>query len=190
MREAEAQNRVDRVFAHRARGSHKDTRLCPREDTLRAQPAKTPHFQRARQLQNLSARRSNTMSRLFAAGFVALALASLPVVANAQEGASISVVQAQFTDKIESRKPVSDASALASGQVVTYWVEVSNPNDAQPITLVWKLDGVEAGRQMLDIGHAPHWRTWGSFPTKKAHAIEVQVLDRDGHEIHADTLNL
>jgi hypothetical protein len=130
------------------------------------------------------------MSRLFAAGFVAVALASLPIVASAQEGASITVVQAQFTDKIESRKPVGDASTLKSGQVVTYWVEVNNPNDAQPITLVWKLDGVEAGKQTLDVGHAPHWRTWGSFPTKKAHAVEVHVLDQDGHEIHADTLSL
>jgi hypothetical protein len=130
------------------------------------------------------------MSRFFAAGLVALATASLPIVANAQEGAAVSIVQAQFTDKIESHKPVGDASELKSGQVVTYWVEVSNPNEAQPITLVWKLDGVEVGKQTLDVGHAPHWRTWGSFPSRKAHAIEVRVLDKDGHELHADTLNL
>jgi hypothetical protein len=129
------------------------------------------------------------MSRLFAAGF-ALAIASLPLAANAQEGAPISVVTAQFTDKIEAHKPVGDASTLKSGQVVTYWVEVDNPSDAQAITLVWKLDGVESGKQTLDVGHAPHWRTWGSFPTRKAHSIEVHVLDKDGRELRADTLSL
>jgi hypothetical protein len=174
-----------RILAWRARHA-----VCPREDAPPARPRETrgnsPGTAGAKPLRT----EVITMSRLFAAGFVALAVASLPIVANAQEGDAISVQNAQFTDKIESHKPIGDASTLKSGQVVTYWVEVNNPNEAQPITLVWKLDGVEAGKQTLDVGHAPHWRTWGSFPSRKAHAIEVHVLDKDGHELRADTLNL
>jgi hypothetical protein len=130
------------------------------------------------------------MNRLFTASFFALAVTAFSAVAGAEDGGAISVVNGQFTDKIEAHKPVGDAASIKSGQVATYWVEVSNPGDAQPITLVWKLDGAEAGKQTLDVGHAPHWRTWGSFPTKKAHSIEVHVLDKDGHELRADTLSL
>jgi hypothetical protein len=57
------------------------------------------------------------------------------------------------------------------------------------ITLLWKLDGVEARKQTLDVGRSPRWRTWGSWPTKKAHAIEVHVLDKDGRELKSDSLS-
>ena len=57
-------------------------------------------------------------------------------------------------------------------------------------TLVWKLDGQEAGRQTLDVGRAPAWRTWGSWPTKKSHVIEVEVVNKDGASLHKDSVTL
>jgi hypothetical protein len=103
---------------------------------------------------------------------------------------SVSVVRGQFTDKVENHLPVGDASALAQEKLATYWVEVNNPGDATDVTLVWKLDGQEVARQSLDIGRAPHWRTWGTCPTRKAHAIAVDVLDKDGHSLKTDTATL
>jgi hypothetical protein len=127
------------------------------------------------------------MSRPFTfLALTTLVLTALPLTAFADDG--VSVVRGQFTNKVEASQPVGDPTTVAAGQVATYWVEVCNPKDATQITLVWKLDGAEAGKQTLDIGHAPHWRTWGSWPTKKAHTIEVQVLDKDGKEIQKDTL--
>ena len=129
------------------------------------------------------------MSRRFwSRAATTLLLSAIPLTAFADDG--VSVVRGQFTNKVEASKPVGDASTIASGQIATYWVEVSNPNDATQITLVWKLDGVESGKQTLDVGRAPHWRTWGSWPTKKAHAVEVQVLDKDGRELQKETLSL
>jgi hypothetical protein len=103
---------------------------------------------------------------------------------------SVSVVRSQFTDKVENHLPVGDASALAQDKIATYWVEMSNPGEATEVTLVWKLDGQEVTRQALDIGRAPHWRTWGTCPTRKAHAIDVEVLDKEGHSLKTDTAKL
>jgi hypothetical protein len=129
------------------------------------------------------------MSRRFwSLAFTTLVLTALPLTAFADGDENVSVVRAQFTNKVEASKPTGDGGTIASGQVATYWLEVSNPKDATQITLVWKLDGAEQGKQTLDIGHAPHWRTWGSWPTKKAHTIEVQVLDKDGHELKTESL--
>ena len=129
------------------------------------------------------------MSRRFFVSALPAAFALLlPFTALADDEAA-SVVRAQFTDKIESSKPVGDASSIARGQTATYWVEVSAKEPTQ-ITLAWKIDGADAGTQSLDIGRSPHWRTWGSWPTRNAKTIEVHVLDKDGHELHADTLNL
>jgi hypothetical protein len=103
---------------------------------------------------------------------------------------SVSVVRGQFTDKVENHLPAGDATALAQEKLATYWVEVNNPGDATEVTLVWKLDGQETARQSLDVGRAPHWRTWGMCPTRKAHTIEVEVLDKDGHSLKTDTATL
>ena len=115
-------------------------------------------------------------------GFVLIAS-----VAHAQDDAPISVVSSQFTDKVEAGKPVGDASAI--GATATYFVVAQNAKEATQITLVWKLDDKEAVRQTLDVGTSPRWRTWGSCPTKKAHAIEVDVLDANGAVIKTDKLD-
>jgi hypothetical protein len=101
--------------------------------------------------------------------------------------ADVSVVRSQFTDKVDNRLPVGDASTLAPEKVATYWVEVNNPGDATDVVLVWKLDGKEVTRQTLEIGRAPHWRTWGMCGTQKAHTIEVEVLDKEGHSLKTDS---
>jgi hypothetical protein len=54
------------------------------------------------------------------------------------------------------------------------------------VTLVWKLDGTEVTRQSLDVGRSPRWRTWGSCGTRKAHTIEVEILDAEGHSLKTD----
>jgi hypothetical protein len=128
--------------------------------------------------------------------FLIAILAASPVLATAlpayaDEGTEgVSVVHGQFTDKIENRLPASDTTSLAQGKLATYWVEMSNPGEATEVTLVWKLDGKEVVRQSLDIGRAPHWRTWGSCGTQKAHTIEIEVLDKDGHSLKTDSATL
>jgi len=123
--------------------------------------------------------------------FVAAAVACFATFAtSAFADGNVSVVRGQFTTKIDASKPVDDGASLASGQVVTYWVEVNNPNDATQIQLVWKLDGTEVVKQTLDVGRSPRWRTWGMCATRKAHTIEVQVLDKDGHEIKTDKIDV
>jgi Protein of unknown function (DUF2914) len=131
------------------------------------------------------------MTRSFIIAMIAVSpvvFTALPAAADdATTAAAVSVVRGQFTDKVENHLPVGDASALSTGKLATYWVEVNNPGDATAVTLVWKLDGREAARQSLDVGRAPHWRTWGMCGTQKAHTIEVEVLDKDGHSIKTDS---
>jgi hypothetical protein len=69
-------------------------------------------------------------------------------------------------------------------------LDVSNAKDATQITLVWTIDGKEAAKQTLDVGHSPHWRTWGSWSIKNAHKVEVKVTDADGTTLKEDTLTL
>ncbi len=109
-------------------------------------------------------------------------------LANADGASSVEVVRSQFTDKVESSNPVAGADQLASAAHVTYWVAVKNANQPTTITLVWKLDGKESGRQSLDIGTSPQWKTWGAHATMGAKSIEVDVLDASGQAIKTDTL--
>jgi Protein of unknown function (DUF2914) len=131
--------------------------------------------------------RSLLVAALVVSSFSFLAPAALADEAGA---ASVSVVRSQFTDKVENHLPVGDSSALAQDKIATYWVEMNNPGDATEVTLVWKLDGQEITRQSLDIGRASHWRTWGTCPTRKAHAIDIEVLDKDGHSLKTDSVKI
>src|SRR5262249_50559101 len=105
---------------------------------------------------------------------VAAPLFAPPLVSPAHaEGAqspaegSVSVVKGQFTDRVEAGKPVGDSSALKDAAKATYWLDVSNlGKDTVQLTLVWTIDGKEAAKQTLEVGHSPHWRTWGSWSIK------------------------
>jgi hypothetical protein len=133
------------------------------------------------------------MTRRFAvAALVVPSLFLFLPLAFAEEApaSSLSIVRSQFTDKVENHLPVGDASALGQDKVATYWVEVNNPGESTEVTLVWKLDGQEITRQALDIGRAPHWRTWGTCPTRKAHAIDVELLDKEGHSLKTDSAKI
>jgi hypothetical protein len=124
------------------------------------------------------------------ASLLALAIAAFaPSVAHADTTGDVEVVRSQFTDKVESSNPVAGADQLSQATRVTYWVAVKNQKEATTITLVWKLDGQEAGRQSLDIGTSPSWKTWGTHARGSAKSIEVDVLDKSGNQIKTDTLS-
>jgi len=120
--------------------------------------------------------------------FAAAVAVSLATTAFAQETGEIAVQKSQFTDKVESSKPVN-AIDLSHDRVATYWVEVKNTKAPTHVTLVWKLDGKEVTRQSLDVGISPAWKTWGSAPLRGAKSIEVDVLDESGNVLKVDTLS-
>jgi hypothetical protein len=111
-------------------------------------------------------------------------------IAHAQAAGEVEVVRSQFTDKVEQSNPVANPDQLGQSSRVTYWVAVKNAKEATTITLVWKLDGHESGRQTLDVGTSPAWKTWGTHATMGAKSIEVDVLDKSGATIKTDTLAL
>lgn len=117
-------------------------------------------------------------------------VASAATADDAPAASDVSVVQSQFTDKVEQGKPVAGADQLAQAKSVTYFLAVKNAKDATQVVLVWKLDGREALRQTLDVGTSPAWKTWGSAPTHNAKSIEVDVLDKGGATLKVDTLAL
>lgn len=122
------------------------------------------------------------------ASLAALAIALVAPYAHA-DGADVEVVKSQFTDKVEQSNPVAAADQLSQATRVTYWVAVKNAKEPTTITLVWKLDGQEAGRQSLDVGTSPSWKTWGTHARGNAKSIEVDVLDKSGNQIKTDTLS-
>jgi hypothetical protein len=99
--------------------------------------------------------------------------------------ASVAVVGAQFSDKIESGRPVGDGKSAA---LVTYFVEVKNSGDASQVVLVWSHDGKETARKTLDVGRSSKWRTWGMATARGAKTIEVRVIDANGNELKKDVL--
>jgi hypothetical protein len=124
------------------------------------------------------------------ASLLALAIAAFaPSIAHADTTGDVEVVRSQFTDKVESSNPVAAADQLSSATRVAYWVSVKNTKEPTTITLVWKLDGQEAGRQTLDVGTSPSWKTWGMHARGAAKSIEVDVLDKSGTQIKTDTLS-
>lgn len=135
---------------------------------------------------------------MVAARFSRIAFLSLAALATAfstearADGESaVSVVKGQFTDRVEAGKPVGDSTALKDAGKATYWLDVSNTGkDPVQVTLVWTIDGKEASKQTLEVGHSPHWRTWGSWTIKNAHSVNVKVLDADGKSLHEDSLSL
>lgn len=104
--------------------------------------------------------------------------------------ADVGVVRGQFTDRVERGQPVAARDALGRGTNLTYWVEVRNTDAPTAVTLVWRLDGREVARQTLEVGRAPRWRTWGSWRTRGARAVEVQVIDVRGATLHTDQIAL
>jgi hypothetical protein len=125
------------------------------------------------------------------ASLLALAIAAFaPSIAHADTTTGeVEVVNSQFTDKVESSNPVASQDQLSSATRVTYWVAVKNTKEPTTITLVWKLDGQEAGRQTLDIGTSPSWKTWGAHARGNAKSIEVDVLDKSGTQVKTETLS-
>jgi hypothetical protein len=128
------------------------------------------------------------------ASLLALAIAAFaPSIAHADTTPElkpdVEVVKSQFTDKVESSNPVASQDQLSSATRVTYWVAVKNTKEPTTITLVWKLDGQEAGRQTLDVGISPSWKTWGTHARGSAKSIEVDVLDKSGTQVKSDTLS-
>jgi hypothetical protein len=124
------------------------------------------------------------------ASLLALAIAAFaPSVAHADATGDVEIVKSQFTDKVESSNPVAAADQLTSATRVTYWAAVKNAKEPTTITLVWKLDGQEAGRQTLDVGTSSSWKTWGTHARGNAKSIEVDVLDKSGTQVKSDTLS-
>jgi len=119
--------------------------------------------------------------------FVALAIVTASTVASA-DGGGVSVVRSQFTNKVEHSSPVASADQLGQSTRVTYWLAVKNDKAPTTVTLVWKLDGKESGRQSLDVGTSPAWKTWGTHARMGAKSIEVDVLDASGATLKTDTL--
>jgi len=119
--------------------------------------------------------------------FVLVASVAFASVAHADAG-DVTVVRSQFTDKVEQSNPVANPDQLGEAARVTYWVAVRNTKEPTTITLVWKLDGHESGRQTLDVGTSPSWKTWGTHARLGAKSIEVDVLDKSGATIKTDTL--
>lgn len=112
-------------------------------------------------------------------------------VSNARaEDAAVTCVTGQFADHVEQGKPVGDAASIAAAKKAVYWVDMGNTGDATQVTLVWKVDGKEVQRQTLDVGHSPHWHTWGGRPLGGAKAVEVQVQDSAGATLKEDSLSL
>ena len=124
------------------------------------------------------------------ASFISIAALVVVTTAHADGPAAVEVVRSQFTDKVESSNPVASADQLAGASRVTYWVSVKNTKEPTQITFVWKLDGKESGRQTLDVGTSPSWKTWGTHATLGAKSIEVDVLDQSGATLKTDNVSL
>jgi hypothetical protein len=125
---------------------------------------------------------------LLAAVIVTASAGALADTTSAGGSASVQVVRSQFTDKVEHSDPVDGPDQLAQAPQVTYWLAVKNDKAPTTVTLVWKLDGKESGRQSLDVGTSPAWKTWGTHARSGAKSIEVDVLDANGGTIKTDTL--
>ena len=129
---------------------------------------------------------------------LAFALALAPVVARAADDApaptpapsSVACVDGRFGDHVEKGRAEGDAKAIVAANKVVYSVDVANTGEPSQVTLVWSVDGKETQRQSLDVGHAPHWRTWGWRPSGHAKSIEVRVLDASGAELRKDAIAL
>ncbi|WP_394841818.1 DUF2914 domain-containing protein [Pendulispora brunnea] len=128
------------------------------------------------------------LSHVVLVAAAALVPSLIPAAAHADGG--VSIVSSQFTDRVEGGKPVGDAKSVAGARKVVYWIDAANTGDPAQITLVWTVDGKEVQRQSLDVGHAPHWRTWGSRPVGGAKSISVRILDAAGTSLKEDSVSL
>lgn len=130
-------------------------------------------------------------SRRSVFAFAAAAFAgTLALVAPDTAFAQARIVSGQFAASVTAGRPEGDTAAIAAARNATYYVVVANGGEPTTITWVWKLDGREVGRQTMDIGRAPRWRTWATHRTRGAHSITVDILDAAGAQLHTDTATL
>lgn len=126
--------------------------------------------------------------RLFAV-FAAFGL-TLGASALAHADEQMTIVDSQFTTKVDQSKPVDDAEAASHAKTVTFFVIAKNPGATQNLTFVWKRDGKEVLTQHLDVGTSPRWRTWGSCAVLGAHEMEIEVKDDAGHVLQTSKLEM
>ncbi|WP_394822839.1 DUF2914 domain-containing protein [Pendulispora albinea] len=117
-----------------------------------------------------------------------LSLSTTATLAHADEESTVTIVSGQFADHVEGGKPVGDAKSIAAAHKAVYFVDAANTGAPAAITLVWLIDGKEVQRQSLDVGHAAHWRTWGTRRIAGAKSVGVQILDASGKSLKEDTL--
>lgn len=115
--------------------------------------------------------------------------AMIPLASSIAHADGVTVSRGQFTDAVVRSLPTGDAAAMAHSRQAIYWIETQNTAAPTTVTMVWSLDGHEVARQTLDVGRA-RWRTWGTFPTRHAHTIRVQVLDAAGATLHSEETTL
>lgn len=126
----------------------------------------------------------------FAALAAATFAAALALVAPDTAFAQARVVSGQFAASVVAGRPEGDAAAIAAARNATYYIVVANSGEPTTVTFVWKLDGREVGRQTMDVGRAPRWRTWAMHRTRGAHSLTVDILDAAGAQLHTDTATL
>jgi hypothetical protein len=102
--------------------------------------------------------------------------------------AVLSCLDGKFADHIEQGQPAGDPKGIPAARKAIYWLDLANRGRPTQVTLVWTIDGKEVQRQTLDVGHAPHWRTWGVHKVSGAHEIEVRVLDATGRSLKEDSV--
>jgi hypothetical protein len=108
----------------------------------------------------------------------------------ASDDAVLACVDGKFADHIERGQPSGDARGIAAAHKAIYWVDLANRGQPTQVTLVWTIDGREVQRQTLNVGHGPHWRTWGVRAVGEAREIGVRILDAAGNPLKEDSVTL
>lgn len=103
--------------------------------------------------------------------------------ASSASNASISVVDAKTTTKVEDRDPVDTSDSFNAGDKVTVWLAVKNLGEPHNVEVVFSRDGTESGTIEVEVGKSARWRTWVRRTVGAAGDWKADVQDSDGNSL-------
>jgi hypothetical protein len=100
--------------------------------------------------------------------------------ASSTSESSMSVIEAKTATAVEDREVTSPSDSFSTGDKVTVWLSVKNPEEAGKVNLIFFRNDAKAGTMELNVGKSYRWRTWARRTVGSAGDWKVDVRDEDG----------
>lgn len=100
-------------------------------------------------------------------------------------GGDLEVVDAKTCSDVKEREPVEAGDTFGTGDKVTVWMAVRNPDSPTNVEAVWKRGDREVHSYELKVGKSWRWRTWAHIEPDSAGDWSVEIQTSEGDTLES-----